>query len=275
MISARALFRHGLLPALASFWGLAANAAEPGRAVDTDPANFVEGPYTLEAGRAQAEIDLFSFARNRYVTDGTHWHTATTSISALKLRGAITANCEWQLVHDGYLRIRERDLDAGSERRVSGFGDTTVRLKANVFGNDGGRAALAVAAYGIAPTGSTGIRAPSAEWGGVLAFSVGLAPLPGGALSAGSQVVYHRWSGSHLWEWSQSLLYGIDLAPRHSLAIEFNTRGTNQDRHPVSNSSVTWSWQIRPDSLIDLGCSVGLSRSCDDFSPYLRFTRWF
>ncbi len=60
---------------------------------------------------------------------------------------------------------------AGATMRVSGWGDTVVRLKANLLGDDGGAVAVALLPYVKIPTARSGLGNGSVEGGFILPVS--------------------------------------------------------------------------------------------------------
>lgn len=251
-------------------------SADSHREVDTDPCNFVEGPYTLERGRAQMELDLFSFARHHFTADGDRQQTDTVVWSALKFRAALSADCELQVVHDGYVRALARDYTTGDRTAVAGLGDTTLRLKENLCGNDHGHFALAVAAFATLPTGRREISAGQGEQGATLAFAANLAAGASDCLDCGTQLVWHHADTGSFGEAGQSLLYTHTFSEKQSVSVELNvSRTTGPGTAWLGNSSLCWSYTASKRLVLNAGLNVGLSRATDDYAPFVRLIRWF
>lgn len=111
------------------------------RPLSTDRPDTTESPYTVDAGHFQVEMDVAVLAiANR---GGSRSRQITLLATNLKL--GVTSFADLQLILEPYhLNTARR----GSLASVSdGYGATTVRVKVNVFGNDGGSAALALMPY--------------------------------------------------------------------------------------------------------------------------------
>ena len=131
------------------------------RELSTDRPDTTESPYTINAGHVQIESDLVTTA-----FDSTH---RETSLMTLNLKLGITNRVDLQLMLDPYHRVK---TDVMSR---SGFGDTAIRAKINLWGNNGGGTAACVMPFVGLPTGVSGISAGGVEGG--LIFVLG-SPAP-------------------------------------------------------------------------------------------------
>ena len=71
---------------------------------------------------------------------------------------------------DSYVRERTR-VSPGPATTTDGFGDITTRLKVNLWGNDGGRTALAIMPFLKVPTASDGLGNDVVEGGIIVPFA--------------------------------------------------------------------------------------------------------
>ena len=94
------------------------------RAYNTDRPSKTDSPFTIDAGVFQIESDVVSWTRN--TGEGARVHTWTVGQTNLKL--GLTNRIDLQLIAQSYIdRLKQ-----------NGYGDTAVRLKVNLVGNDGG-----------------------------------------------------------------------------------------------------------------------------------------
>ncbi len=100
-----------------------------------------ENPFTVDAGHYHLEIGIVSFA----LEDRGAVRTSELAFAETKLRAGLVAWLELQLVIEPYSRseVEVAAGDGGSKAVVDeGYGGTTLRLKLNLWGNDGAPTAL-------------------------------------------------------------------------------------------------------------------------------------
>src|SRR2546425_13312567 len=146
--------------------------AEYLRALDTDGPGSTESPYTVDAGHFQIEMTLVSYTSDRESFNGVMQRFEAWAIAPMHLKIGLLNRLDAQLLLEPYTVLYE--LEDGSRTTRRGFGDTTLRLKYNFWGNDGGRTALAMTPYVKLPTSQEGIGNRGVEGGLVLPLAVGL-----------------------------------------------------------------------------------------------------
>jgi hypothetical protein len=116
--------------------------------METDRPNVTESPYTMEAGHFQYEADIFNFEKLR--TDESVQRTWLINQANLKL--GLFKNTALQLKIQSYGHQSSTDLASGEKQTGSGFGDMTLRIKQNLYGNYNGSFSIAVMPYVKFPT---------------------------------------------------------------------------------------------------------------------------
>src|SRR3954454_5700856 len=106
------------------------------RELNTDRPDKTESPYTVDAGHVQLEMDIVNYSYDR--RNPQHASTRTQSLSILftNFKIGLLDNLDFQLVSDNFLWVRQEDLDVDRADETTGAGDTTLRLKLNLWGND-------------------------------------------------------------------------------------------------------------------------------------------
>jgi len=138
------------------------------REMSTDRPDVTESAYTLDAGHFQVELSLFEYS---YDDEG--GRTDAISVMPTNLKVGILNNVDLQLVVNPYVNVRRRN--AGERgRRDQGFGETQLRLKMNVWGNDGGDTALALMPFISFPTAADGVGPDRVEGGLIIPLAVAL-----------------------------------------------------------------------------------------------------
>ncbi len=126
------------------------------REMNTDRPDKTESPYTVDAGHFQLEMDLANYTHDRDTSGGGDTRTDSWAIAPVNLKAGLCDSMDLQLVLETYNRVRTEDRAAGTVRRQSGFGDVTVRLKKNFWGNDGGKTAFGLLPFVKLPANQDG-----------------------------------------------------------------------------------------------------------------------
>jgi hypothetical protein len=228
------------------------------REMSTDRPDTTESAYTVDAGHFQVELSLIDYTHDR--SDGVTTDTIVALPSNLKV--GLLNNVDLQFVVDPYVNAR-----SGSSRR-EGFGETQVRLKVNLFGNDGGDVALAVMPYVKFPTGVNDIGNDHYE-GGVM-FPVAVALPAGFGLGAMLELDFVRDAGDG---------YGIAVVHTVTLGhqivgdldgyVEYagtSFDGAGETYQAVIGCGLTYA--VGADVQLDAGVNFGVSEAADDFNVF-------
>jgi len=125
------------------------------REMSTDRPDKTESAYTVDAGHFQVEMDLVTYVRDRYTSD--HTDVDAFSVAPMNLKVGLTNRIDFQLLLETYNWVRTEDRIDGDVTHSRGFGDVTLRLKTNLWGNDGGGSAFAVMPFVKLPTNQDGL----------------------------------------------------------------------------------------------------------------------
>ncbi|MBL0318588.1 MAG: transporter, partial [Alphaproteobacteria bacterium] len=107
------------------------------RAMTTERPSKTDSPFSLDAGHFQLETNLFSTVHNNDCIGGSCVETNQQFYGgATNLRIGLTDYADLQIISDLYRHVVIKDKTAGTNDTKDGFGDTQVRLKFNVLGND-------------------------------------------------------------------------------------------------------------------------------------------
>ena len=120
------------------------------RAYNTDRPSKTDSPYTIDAGVFQVESDLGNWTTD--VQD--HVRVRTWIVGNTNFKVGLTNWMDLQLFPQLYVNTRISGEGQGPVRTEDGFGDTTARLKVNLWGDDGGKLAVAFVASLKIPTNS-------------------------------------------------------------------------------------------------------------------------
>jgi hypothetical protein len=114
-----------------------------------DRPDVTESAYSVEAGHFQVESDLFKMVRNKS-DDLSHTEMAY-NVANLKL--GLTEKLDIQFVVATFVSKKTKEINSDKIiHKASGFDDITLRLKYNIWGNEGGKTALGALPYVSFPT---------------------------------------------------------------------------------------------------------------------------
>jgi hypothetical protein len=232
------------------------------RDLDTDRPDITESPITVDAGHFQAEFSFVDFTHDR--TDGVTTDTLVVLPSNLKV--GLLNNVDLQFVIDPY--VNERTAGRGASSRRDGLGDTQVRLKVNLLGNDGGPVALGVMPFVKFPSATHGLGNDRYEGGLILPVKV---KLPGEFdLAAMLEVAFIRDAGDG---YGTALLHTVNL--EHKIVGELSGyveyAGTSFVGAGATYQAVVGTgliYDLGKDAEVDVGVNVGLSDAADDFEVF-------
>jgi hypothetical protein len=239
------------------------------REMSTDRPDTTEAPYTVDAGHFQVEADLFKFTRERHNVAKDHTVTEALELAPFNFKVGLCNYSDLQLVVPTYTSLRTRDRRTRVSETVRGFGDMEVRVKINVWGNDGGEIALALMPYVKLPTGRRGIGNDAVEGGLIVPVAF---ELPRGwGLGAMAQVDVNEdgdGSGHHL-ELMNTLALSHDIVGDLAGYVEFISLASADERAKWSGSAgFGLTYALTRDIQLDAGLNVGITRAADDFQPF-------
>lgn len=237
--------------------------------MSTDRPDKTESPFTVDAGHFQLEMDLVTYSHDRDRSQGGDVTVDAWSIAPLNLKAGLTPNCDLQLMISPYQRTRVADHQAGTVDRRSGFGDMTVRLKRNIFGNESGRVALGVMPYVKCPTSQDDMGNGGVE-GGVI-VPLGLELPAGFGLGLMSQVDILRdatGDGYHP-EFVHTITISHAIVGNLSGYVEFfSSVSTESGSEWVGTVDLGLTYGLTENVQLDAGVNLGVTRSADDINPF-------
>ncbi len=224
------------------------------RELSPDRPDTTESPITVDAGAWVVEASYFDWRR-----DG---GDDTYTVMATNLKVGLTDRIDLQTVFDAYTWE-----EAGAE----GFSDVTLRLKYNVWGNDGGKTAFALFPFVKIPT-DTAISNGEVEGGLILPFSTDLTDGVGLGLMAEFDAVHDGIDDYDL-EFVHSAVLGFDVTDRLGVFTEYVGVAGPGDYEAYFSAGATFS--VTDDLVFDAGAQVGLNDAAEDLGLFGGFTKRF
>jgi hypothetical protein len=247
------------LPCLSFFLACCPPLAAELRPLSTDRPDTTESPYTVDAGHFQFEMELAAWAK-----DG---RERELSLGELNAKIGLDASTDLQVVLPFYTHVRGGD---------EGFGDVTIRLKHNLWGNDDGTTALALMPFIKLPTAHDDLG--NGEFEGGLIVPFGFEGPAGWACAVMGELDLEAdedGSGHHLTVLT-SATTSHGLTENTGMFLELVSvlsAESGADAEAYFNTGLTWlatpTWQL------DGGIRVGLTGASTDFTPFLGMSMKF
>ena len=245
------------------------------RELSTDRPDQTESAYTVDAGHFQVEMDFVNYTYDRDTTGGADSRTRAWSFAPINLKLGLLNRVDVQLMLEPHARIRFEDRVARTKETLSGFGDVATRVKVNLWGNDGGKTALAVMPFVKWPLPASSLRNGKTEGGIIVPLAIELAEGWSMSVMTESDFVSDG-GGGYDAEWVNSITVGHEFTKRLSGYCEFFT---------VTSRAPGFKWQgqvdvgltyaIADNVQLDVGCNFGVTRSAPDYQPFIGLSRRF
>ncbi|MCZ6835506.1 MAG: transporter [Planctomycetota bacterium] len=225
------------------------------RPLSADRPDITESPYTVDAGAFQLEMSFIDYAKNG--------GDETWTFAPFNLKIGLTNDMDLQLVFDPYV---DSDTD-------SGVGDSQIRLKINLWGNDSGSNAFAIMPFIKLPTASDDIGNDEVEGGVIFPYSTDLAEGVGLGLMFETDFVYDEEDDDYDTEFVFTGVLGFDLTDELGLYTEivgiFTTDSDADDRALLGTG---FTYALDENTVLDVGVNIGLTGDADDVNIFSGIT---
>lgn len=239
------------------------------REFQTDRPDLTEGPYTVDAGHWQFEMDLASFSLDRRGQDPTEREFQSLVLLDPTIKLGLLNNLDAELIATPLAWQRDQRVGVPT-RQDWGTGDTLFRLKLNLWGNDDGASALGLLPYLKLPTNLHGFGNHFVEGGLIVPLTL---KLPGEfELDAMTEfdALHNGTRGYHL-NWVNSVALHRDLIKdKLNGYVEF-FGSVSREPHsgPVETADVGLLYLLAPNVQLDCGINFGLTRAAVDYNPFV------
>ncbi len=246
------------------------------RAYNTDRSSKTDSPFTIDAGVFQIENDAASWTLDERNVDRADIRVRTLLFGQTNFKVGLTNLMDLQVIPQGFIERRTSGDDFGPAQTQSGFGDTTVRLKLNLTGNDGGKFVLGFISSLRMPTNGDHLGNSVYEPGFGLPFNYSL---PGGFTLFGQtriDVLDRARSSDRRVLWSNPIGVSRVIYGPVSGYLEFYNAVSSGDGYPwIGTADVGLTCQVTPNFSVDVNSFFGLTRSADDLNIFVGFGHRF
>ena len=230
------------------------------RELSPDRPDATESPLTVDAGHYAVEMSLLDWRRNN--GDNTY------IVAATNFKIGLTNNVDLQTVFEFF---SWEDPAEGSG--LEGFGDVQLRLKWNLWGNDGGDTALAIFPFVKIPTG-TELSNGEVEGGLIIPFGTSLTDRLGVGIMPEIDWVYNEGGDDYDVEFLHTFVLGYEISEKVGGFLEYIGVAGEASGYSVSLAG-GFTYAVNDDFMLDVGTRVGLNDNAEDFGLFMGFTRRF
>jgi len=249
-------------PAPASVW----------RAYNTDRPSKTDSPFTVDAGVFQIESDVANWTLD--YDQGVRvriWIIGNTNFKI-----GLTNWMDLQVFPQFYVNIRTSGPGFGKALEQDGFGDTTVRLKVNLLGNDGGKLAIGFVSSLKIPTNTDHFA--NHVWEPGFGLPINYALPAGFTLFAQTRidVLDEPGSSNMRVQWQNPIGLSRTIVGNLSGYIEFFNAVSSGHDHPwVGTFDTGLIYQVSPNFSVDVNSFFGLTQNAPDYNVFIGFGRRF
>ncbi len=244
------------------------------RAYNTDRPSKTDSPYTIDAGVFQIETDVASWTLDERNPADPGVRVRTWLIAQTNFKLGLTNWMDLQVIPQGYVNRRTSGSEIEHATRQHGFGDTTVRLKINFIGNEGGPFALALVSSLKIPTNTNHLGNGVFEPGFGLPINCAL---PGGFTLFGQtrvDILDEPHSAKPRVQWSNPVGLSRQIVGKLSGYAEFYSAMSGGRNHPwIGTVGLGVIYQVSPDFSVDLNGFKSITESADDCNVFVGFAR--
>jgi hypothetical protein len=244
------------------------NAVDLRRPYNTDRPSKTDSPYTIDAGVFQIESDVWNWTLDYQA--GVRTRTWIVSNTNFKL--GLTNWMDLQVFPQFYVHTLTSGPAFGKPVDHDGFGDTTVRLKINLLGDDGGKLAVGFLSSIKIPTNSsdTGNHVWEPAFGLPVNYS-----LPWGFTFFGQtriDVLDQTRSSNMRLQWQNPIGLSRTIVGNLSGYVEFyNAVSTGHDQQWVGTLDTGLIYQVTPNFSLDVNSFFGLTDNASDYNVFSGF----
>jgi hypothetical protein len=240
------------------------------REMSTDRPDKTESAYTVDAGRWQIETDLVAYTRDRE----SRVTTEVLDVVPFNLKFGLTHDMDVQFVYGSLSRVRIIGSEADETGSESGGGDLTIRVKRNLWGNDGGRTALALMPFVKLPVNSLASLNSEVEGGLIVPLAIDLGH--GAGLGLMTEVDVVRGDRGYEPVFINSATVSFDLNDKLGVYTEIYTeRGSGRDAATVVTFDAGVTYAVTGNLQLDAGVNLGVTKAADDMQLFAGLSQRF
>ena len=242
------------------------------REMSPDRPDKTDSPFTVDAGHFQLEMDYVNFTDDTPTAAHGNVKTDAYQIAPINIKVGVLNNVDVQLVFEPWTWQRNKNETTGVVETDSGFGDTTLRTKVNLIGNDGGFFALALIPYVTLPTAQDNLGAGGVEGGVGIPYAFDVPNWDVGLQTTVSYDHDNAGNGYHA-EIANSVSVGHAVIGPLEYHVEFyGSVSTERNSNWVGTVDTWLTYQVNKNLIFDGGIYIGVTPAADNWHPWIGMT---
>lgn len=228
--------------------------------IDTERPTRSDSPLTVSKGISQFEFEVAAFTHSRTRAD-------QISIGAFEARHGLSEHTELQVLFAPY--VQEREGGGKSPSTVSGIGDTTLRFKLSVLGNDPDANSIALLPFVKVPTAVNGTG--KVEGGLLIPMQISLAKNTWLGFEVGAGVKRNEANSDNAFQFTSAYVLTQKFGEKLQAYIEIYSES---EPYAEWNATVDTgaAYTIDDNNQIDAGINVGITPSADPYNPFVGYS---
>ena len=244
------------------------------RELSADRPDKTDCPFTVDAGHFQLELD---YANYTWASPGAQRNVKAESyqIAPMNLKVGVLNSADFQLVLSPWQSLRTENRNAGTVEKQSGFGDITPRVKVNLIGNDGGFFALALIPFVKIPTAQDSLGNGAFEGGVGIPYAFDVPNWDVGFQTTVNVNHDEVGNGYHA-EIANSVSIGHAVVGNLEYHVEFFSSVSTERNSDWVGTFDTWlTYKVNKNLVLDGGVYIGVTKSANDWHPWVGMTTRF
>jgi hypothetical protein len=244
------------------------------RSFSTDRPTKSNVPYTVPAGHFQYEGNLLGYSYNDTSVADTTTRSWLVANPTFKL--GLLDNVDFEVSISAFNSVQSTTRSTGATSGATGIGNTVTRAKINLFGNDGGPAALAVIPYVQWPTAPQGIGNQFVQGGVIAPLALSL-PYGFTTILMGELDYFKNPNDNGYYVNIPALInIGRSVLPGVTTYAElYADWPTNSQVPAVYTVDFALAWSPRPNFQLDIGINIGLVPAATPYQIYAGIAQRF
>ena len=239
------------------------------RPYNTDRPSKTDSPFTIDAGVFQIESDVWNWTLDEPDTKHGDKRIRTWIVGNSNFKLGLTNWMDLQIFPQFYVNKRTSGPGFGKPLEQDGFGDTTIRLKINLLGNDGGKLVIGFLSSLKIPTntGDTGNHV----WEPGFELPVNYSLPWGFTLFAQTRIdVLDKSRSSNMQvQWQNPIGLSRTIVGNLSAYVEFYDAVSSGPW--VGTLDTGLIYQVTPNCSIDVNSFFGVTRGAPDYNVFSGF----
>jgi hypothetical protein len=216
------------------------------------------------------EMDLVNYGYDRHNVARDHTVGESLAIAPFNFKVGLCNNSDLQFVVPTYSIAKVRNRQTRGRETENGFGDFILRSKVNLWGNDGGNTAFALMPYLKFPTASGNLGNDAYEGGLIAPIAVALPAGWGMGLMTQVDIIEDADGSGYHSEFVNSITFAHNIAGELGGYMEFfSSVSTDDDADWVGTVDFGLTYGLTEDIQLDAGINIGVTRSAEDFNPFV------